>query len=160
MNWEAVGAIAELLAAIGVIGSLIYLAKQINANSENVAQNTRVLISDRDIDSNQNAKDLGSAIYKDAELAALVLKGHRKEVLDEIERLRYNTFLSTMFETHQTFFIQHLKGTVSNELWDFYSGAYDQYMLAPGVQQWWQRNRSRFNREFAAYIEEKVQDEA
>ena len=42
MNWEAIGAIAELIAAIGVIASLIYLAKQINANS-----NTRALLSDR-----------------------------------------------------------------------------------------------------------------
>jgi hypothetical protein len=29
MNWEAVGAIAELLGAIGVIASLVYLAIQI-----------------------------------------------------------------------------------------------------------------------------------
>ena len=29
MNWEAIGAVAELLGAIGVIASLIYLATQI-----------------------------------------------------------------------------------------------------------------------------------
>jgi hypothetical protein len=29
MNWDAIGAIAELLGAIGVIASLIYLARQI-----------------------------------------------------------------------------------------------------------------------------------
>jgi hypothetical protein len=45
--WEAIGAIAELVAAFGVIGSLIYLAKQINANSDNIAQNTKALVSPR-----------------------------------------------------------------------------------------------------------------
>lgn len=34
VDWEAVGAIAELLAAIGVIGSLVYLAKQIKARAQ------------------------------------------------------------------------------------------------------------------------------
>ncbi len=29
MNWDAIGAIAELLGAVGVIASLIYLATQI-----------------------------------------------------------------------------------------------------------------------------------
>ncbi len=29
MNWDAIGAIAELLGAIGVIASLVYLAAQI-----------------------------------------------------------------------------------------------------------------------------------
>ena len=28
MNWDAIGAIAELLGAIGVIASLLYLARQ------------------------------------------------------------------------------------------------------------------------------------
>ena len=33
MNWDAVGAIAELLGAIGVIGSLIYLATQVRSSN-------------------------------------------------------------------------------------------------------------------------------
>ena len=33
MNWEAVGAVAELLGALGVIASLIYLATQVRQNS-------------------------------------------------------------------------------------------------------------------------------
>ena len=31
MNWDAIGAIAELLGAVGVIASLVYLATQISA---------------------------------------------------------------------------------------------------------------------------------
>jgi len=33
MNWDAVGAIGEILGAIGVIATLLYLAKQIGQNS-------------------------------------------------------------------------------------------------------------------------------
>ncbi len=69
MDWEAVGAIAELLAAIGVIGSLVYLAKQINANSDNVNQNTKALISDRDVSSNEAILELYRPQYENPELA-------------------------------------------------------------------------------------------
>ena len=34
MNWDALGAIAELLGAVGVIATLLYLAKQIGQNSQ------------------------------------------------------------------------------------------------------------------------------
>ena len=34
MNWDAVGAIAELLAAIGALAALIYLALQLRHNTE------------------------------------------------------------------------------------------------------------------------------
>ena len=41
MNWDAIGAIAELLGAIGVIASLVYLAGQIRHSREQLEQDTR-----------------------------------------------------------------------------------------------------------------------
>ena len=43
MNWDAIGAVAELLGAIGVIASLAYLATQIRQNREQMGQNTQAL---------------------------------------------------------------------------------------------------------------------
>lgn len=43
MNWDALGAVAELLAAIGVIVSLVYLASQIRFSREQMAQNTKAI---------------------------------------------------------------------------------------------------------------------
>ncbi len=43
MNWDAIGAIAELLGAIGVIASLVYLATQIRHSREQMRLNTRAM---------------------------------------------------------------------------------------------------------------------
>ena len=43
MNWDAIGAIAELLGAVGVIASLVYLARQIGESREQMSQNTRAV---------------------------------------------------------------------------------------------------------------------
>jgi hypothetical protein len=40
MNWEALGAIAELRGAIGVIATLFYLASQIRQNTKSIRAST------------------------------------------------------------------------------------------------------------------------
>jgi hypothetical protein len=46
MNWDAIGAVAELLGALGVIASLVYLGRQINHNSEIVQASTNQAVAD------------------------------------------------------------------------------------------------------------------
>ncbi len=36
MNWEAIGAVAEILAAMGVLASLVYVASQIRDNTRSL----------------------------------------------------------------------------------------------------------------------------
>ncbi len=43
MNWDAIGAIAELLGAVGVIASLVYLATQIRHSREQMSQTSKQL---------------------------------------------------------------------------------------------------------------------
>jgi hypothetical protein len=45
MNWDAVGAMAELLGAIGVILSLVYLAMQIRQNTKSLEDTRRLALA-------------------------------------------------------------------------------------------------------------------
>ena len=45
MNWEAVGAISEVVGAIGVIATLAYLAVQIRQNSAHLAESAKLASS-------------------------------------------------------------------------------------------------------------------
>jgi len=90
VNWEAIGAIAELVGATGVIIFLVYLAKQINANSDNVSQNTKVLLSNTDVASNQITNELYGWQINSSEVAELTLKGNASfQSLDSIEKYQY-----------------------------------------------------------------------
>ena len=51
MNWEAIGAVGEVVGAIGVIATLGYLAVQIRQNSNVVRSSTRQAISTTQMDS-------------------------------------------------------------------------------------------------------------
>lgn len=161
MNWEAVGAVAELVGAMGVIASLVYLGKQIQASSENVSQNTRALVSNRDISSMEFALSIYGPQIENAELAALMLKGHSSpHELTDVERYRFNFAIAASFESHQTMFLQHSGNSVSPELWDYYSRQFDALCRSPGVAQWWRHSGSRFEPAFAQYIDKKMPHDA
>ena len=161
MNWEAVGAIAELVAALGVIVSLVYLAKQIKANSDNISHNTEALLSSGDIGSNQIVLEIYGPQTKNGELAELTLKGHASfESLNAVEQYRYSMVLLSMFESHQTFFIQTQRGSARQETWDYYERTFAQLCSLPGVIHWWRQNGDPFNPRFAEYVNAKMTTEA
>ena len=42
MNWDAISAIADVLGIIGLIGTLVYFAKQIRQNTASIKANTEL----------------------------------------------------------------------------------------------------------------------
>ena len=68
MNWEALGAIAETLGAIGVIATLVYLATQIR-NNTNELKGEAI----RDINNIEN--ELCKEAREDPEFYATVIRG-------------------------------------------------------------------------------------
>ena len=45
MNWEAIGAIGELLGALGVVITLVYLAVQIRQNTQSMEEGRRLALA-------------------------------------------------------------------------------------------------------------------
>ena len=91
MNWEAAGAIAEILGVIAVIGSLIYVGRQINQNTQiaraNIVHETATL-------SNQ----VFQLIAQDSELADIFGRGTTGVSLNGVDLQRF-TALVTMYMT-------------------------------------------------------------
>jgi hypothetical protein len=157
MNWEAVGAIAELAGAIGVIVSLVFLAIQIRSNSDNISQNTRALLSSTDISSNQIVLELYGPQANNSELAELTLKGHADyESLSAVEQYRYSMVLLGMFDSHQTFFVQVQRDSATQETWDYYAKTFGELCKLPGVIYWWRQSSGPFNPDFVEYINSKM----
>jgi hypothetical protein len=70
MNWNAIAALAQVLAAIGVIVSVVYLALQVRQNTHQARLNTESLGVTHEMGGAAMSVDIGLAIARDAELAA------------------------------------------------------------------------------------------
>ena len=88
-NWDAIGAIAELIGAGAVVLTLIYLAIQLRKNTQAVKHST-----ERDI-----LEDASTWMYKLAdnpELAELYRKGVRGEELSANDKLRFRMLMGAL----------------------------------------------------------------
>jgi hypothetical protein len=91
LNWEALGAIAELLGAIGVIVTLIYLSVQIRQNNNHLggAATTAVF---------EYQRTLTEMLSADTELYKIALRGNEDLAsLDSWEQQRF-----TLWAIHET----------------------------------------------------------
>ena len=81
MNWEAASAIGEIVSAIGVMASLVYLAIQIRTNSEDVHDNTTFAIVQMLVEARRDLVDTS--------LIAVMAKIGEGEGLSVAERALY-----------------------------------------------------------------------
>jgi hypothetical protein len=83
MNWEAVGAIANVLAAVGVIATLIYLSIQIRQNNNQLRGAATIAVYD-------SQRGLTDTLTEDEELYKIALRGNEDlDSLDPWEKQRF-----------------------------------------------------------------------
>jgi hypothetical protein len=90
MNWDAIGAIAELIGAGAVVLTLLYLSIQLRQNTEAVRHSAERII----------LEDAITWMYKLAEnpeLTGIYLKGIRGEELDSNDKLRFRMLIGALF---------------------------------------------------------------
>ena len=108
MNWEAIGAVGEIIGASAVVISIVYLSVQIR-------QNSRVSKAVA-IQSWATAAALEkSAIFSDPDLAALIVSASiADEDSDLKNKLRVHTYFTQLFNTFELLFFQRKNGIVDS----------------------------------------------
>jgi len=97
MNWEALGAIGEILGAVAVVATLVYLSRQITQNSKALTRANDYAQASSIHDSNAMYVQVFSQLALDAELASIYHRGLAKETLDDVEAVRYAALINTYF---------------------------------------------------------------
>jgi hypothetical protein len=151
VNWEAIGAIAELLGALGVIISLVYLATQIRQNTQSVRMSSHHGIADQFTQTNL-------AAVHDPQLIDLITRGSLDaESLSDAERARFYAYIMAIFRTYEELFQLDRKGLADNELWEARQRSMRNWLARPGVRTWWSTEWSEaYVDSFRAVVEEEI----
>lgn len=155
MSWEAIGAVGELLGAVGVIASLIYLAIQIRQNTESVRAMSHHGIADQ-------FQRTGLAVLEDPQLIELCLRGFSDaSSFSDVDRLRVEMYLLSLFRTYEELYQLHRKGLIDHELWDSRERSMMRFLSRPGVRSWWASEESHwFIASFRAYVDGQLAEGA
>jgi hypothetical protein len=156
MNWDAIGAIAELLGAIGVIASLVYLATQIRHSREQMRAATYQQLHDH---IGESATSLPES---DMELTR---QGNQDlQRLSEEDAYRYNLWAMRMMTSLENAHYQYRIGMLDEDRWRLHRFTLQGFLGMPGFAQWWKEDpllaNGLLSPEFAALVEEILGEEA
>ncbi|MGR8949567.1 MAG: hypothetical protein ACU84Q_16100 [Gammaproteobacteria bacterium] len=152
MNWDAIGAIGEVVGAAGVIATLLYLATQIRQNTIATRNQTTQNLVDAHADAN-------TQISSDPELADILQRGcYDRDSLTDTERLRFNTFYVSAYSHFDHAYHQYLADQLDEKFWRKMEREIPIYVGGlPGVRAWWEQDKSRLTHEFVAYVEKRLE---
>jgi hypothetical protein len=109
--------IAEIIAAVGVIVSLIFVAFSVNRNTAMIeaAEESKFLDAWREV--------AQLPFYTDAELASIQLKVHSGYELNPLVAMRWENYLRALFDTWWQLHNSYLDGLISEQAWNDTNGS-------------------------------------
>ena len=150
MTWEMIGATGEWAAAIAVVASLLYLARQIKlANQQSKAAARYSFL---------NAYGLANAaIGESKESASIVRRGLDNDELDPDERMQFIVLLGQFMNTWSVMYDLHQENQLPENQWYVVRTDIHAAFGTPGGKAFWQE-LGKFNspRKFAAFVDELI----
>ena len=135
MNWEAVGAISQIVGAVLVGVTLIYLAVQLRQNTSALKSSTFLAISTL----------MGSTMEvwaTHSDLAPLLIKAQAGlDRLSPDERARFGFLMMMAFRRVETVVVQRHLGFIDPELTEGFERSALSVLHSKGVRQWWEASK-------------------
>jgi len=149
MNWEAIGSIAELLGALGVIASLVYLAAQIRQNTRTMRAATYESLSQATAASN-------TLLISDPDVARLIERGFGSDPLEREDRARFAAYLRMTFRRYDSIYLHYRQGTLPLEAWEAYWNSFRRNLRGPHVRDFWERSKEDYTSEFRGLVSDEI----
>ena len=146
------GSLGEIIGAMGVIATVIYLAVQIRKQTdESRLAATRQLAT--------QYQDVLRFIAAYERLSKIWLRGIKDyKSLPDTERLRISLIFHDMLRNMEVQFFHTKNKNVEASFLDSINLIFCEFLTWPGVQQWWEVSKHGFENEFREQIERQLEE--
>ena len=151
MNWEAIGAIGEIVGATAVVATLVYLAIQIRQNTKVARSATRQAIAEMTI-------NLNSDLIGDQSLGQSFLKDPESEPVEDGERLRLMARSYRLMRNWENIHYQYLTGMLSEDEWRGFRLNLKACLQWDSTNEYWRNERQFFAETFQAEVAQIQQE--
>lgn len=150
MSWDAISAISDILAALAVVVTLVYLAIQIRQNTSAIRSTTTQAAHDQ-------AAMFYDLIASDSQLGDIFSRGlYDPEALNSAETARSYAALSSATFRSQNWFFQTRSGLMDRELLESWNRVLRQVSGMLGHRRFWEERRHVYAPEYVTYLEQEV----
>lgn len=154
MKLEKWALIAEIVGAVAVVVSVLYVGIQVRENSATLEAASVQAVSD-------SLTEFTASVARDADASHIWNTG-LQEGLDSLsaeELGRFNLLMVAMVRRMENVFFQHRQGFIPEEQWLGLQAGNDFILLSDGGQQWWANPgvRSLYSPSFGEFIDDRAQ---
>jgi hypothetical protein len=149
LSWQDLGSIGEMVSAIAVVVSLIYLAFQIRQNTSQIDQNTEAARATAFDSSIAHTMVARQAIFENEGVARIYNEGSiDPDSLNDQDRLRYRLIVHNVLWSIWNLQSQAQVGGLMAETWEAQLMILRRMMSSRGVQWFWANYREEFGESF------------
>jgi len=147
MNWSAISAVADVVAAIAVVVSLVYLASQIRSGIRALRTTMRDNVF-------HSLQEWNYVVASDQELPAIFQRGAADfDSLDEKERARFVHIMFSFFKLFENIYLHNREGSVGEEAWTQNKMFLSLYVNQPGCRHYWENRKAAYDSRFREMVD-------
>ena len=151
MNWQALGAIGELVGAVVVFITLLYLAIQLRLN-------TRALRSSTFQDISASTAMNMQLIATTPGVAELILKAQSGlDALADEERIRFGAMMMSTFRRMEAVYIHESLGALEPRFAEGFKHSSLSALAHTGISEWWGTAQSAFTKDFTLWVNTQIE---
>jgi hypothetical protein len=152
MDLQSLANMGEIIGAVVVILSLVYLAIQVRQNTESQRTENYARALER-------LAAMQSMLSQDSEVSLIFSKGVvDASKLTPQERIRFTWSWYEIFGAFEFMFLASKTGSIGEEVWSRWSAAIAWWLTFPGVQAWWIARPLPFTDSFTLFVESLIND--
>jgi len=152
MNLDVLGNLGEFIGAIGVVISLVYLARQMHQNTLSVrAASFNSMI--------QNSIRLLEHSFRDSEFAEFLARAEADPAaLTPYERVRWDSYMTAVYRHFGNLVYQSRVGALDEQMWEAYRKDLRRHLQAESWARWFLEHRDVFSRALTEHVEEALRE--
>lgn len=150
MSLQDLGNLGEFVGAIGVVISLVYLARQMKMNTQSVrAASFNSMV--------ENSIRLLEHAFRDHEFAAFLARAESDpHSLSVEERVRWDAYMTAVYRHFGNLQYAHRVGTLDHQMWEAYLSTLKDHLRTPSWAMWFAEHRHVFSADLGRQVEEAL----
>lgn len=151
MDWAAIGALSEVIAAVAVVVSLIYLATQVRQATKIARATTRNAIA-------ESAQALSQDVIDNADMAEIFVKHLNGEQLDAVEMLRMQGRCYRDMRHWENIYYQVREGLLTADEWSGFQKNLAALFEIEAYRDYWDSEANLYSDAFREQIDSLLQE--
>jgi hypothetical protein len=154
MSLEQWSYLAQIIGAIAVVASLVFVGVQLR-------QNTKAILTQTSQTHSALYHSIIAGLSENGEVARIWRVGLLDfQSLSPDDRVRFLAFVSTLFRYYEASHVQSQRGLLDADHWRTIEQQVTDLACQPGVKAWWQLRRHWHSRAFQDWFEARPQRDA